>query len=152
MQPQIPLTPLRLGPTSEQAPRGEGTCLRHVGARKLGSPFPALTRLPRIHVHSLFYIPVFFKANTRKCFQTDTGEVKSLSRVPLFATPRTVACQAPPSTGFSSQEYRRGLPFPSPGDLSNRGVEPGSPALQADCLLSEPPERPGRYRRGDPQN
>ena len=46
---------------------------------------------------------------------------------------------APPCTGFSRQEYWSGLPFPSPGGLPNPGNEPGSPALQADALLSEPP-------------
>ena len=70
---------------------------------------------------------------------TKKMKVKSLSRVRLFATPRIVAHQAPPSMGFSSQEYWTGLPFPSPGDLPNPGIEPGSPALQADTLLSEPP-------------
>ena len=64
---------------------------------------------------------------------------KSLSRVPLFATPWTVALQAPLSTGFSRQEYWSGLPFPSPGDLPDPGIEPRSPTLQADSLLSEPP-------------
>ena len=67
------------------------------------------------------------------------GEVKSLSRVRLFATPWTVAYQAPPSLGFSRQEYWSGLPFPSPGYLPNPGIEPGSPVLQADALPSEPP-------------
>ena len=43
---------------------------------------------------------------------------------------------------FSKQEYWSGLPFPSPGDLLNPGIEPGSPALQADALLSEPPGKP----------
>ena len=66
-------------------------------------------------------------------------KVKSLSRVRLFATPGTIACQAPLSMGFSRQEYWSGLPFPSPGDLPNPGIEPGSPALQADALSSEPP-------------
>ena len=66
--------------------------------------------------------------------------VKSLSRVRLFATPWTVAHQAPPSMGFSRQEYWSGLPFPSPGDFPNPGIEPRSPALQADALTSEPPE------------
>ena len=47
----------------------------------------------------------------------------------LFATPWTVAYQALPSMGFSRQEYWSGLPFPSPGDLPNPGLEPGSPAL-----------------------
>ena len=61
-----------------------------------------------------------------------------LSRAGLFATPWTVACQASLSMGFSRQEYWSGLPFPSPGDLPNPGVEPGSPALQADSLLSDP--------------
>ena len=61
-------------------------------------------------------------------------EVQSLSRVRLFATPWTVACQAPLSMGFSRQEYWSGLPFPSPGDLPNPGIEPGSPALQADAF------------------
>ena len=61
-------------------------------------------------------------------------KVKSLSRVRLFTTPWTVAYQAPRSMGFSRQEYWSGLPFPSPGDLPNPGIEPGSPALQADDL------------------
>ena len=67
---------------------------------------------------------------------------ESLSRVQLFATPRTVAYQAPPSMGFSRQEYWNGLPFPSPGDLPNPGIEPGSSAFQADALNSEPPGKP----------
>ena len=69
-------------------------------------------------------------------------KVKSLSRVQLFATPWTVAHQAPPSMGFSRQEYWSGLPFPSPGDLPHPGIEPRSPALQADTLTSEPPGKP----------
>ena len=50
-------------------------------------------------------------------------------------TPWTVACQAPLSMGFSRQEHWNGLPFPFPGDLPNPGIEPGSPAFQADSLL-----------------
>ena len=68
--------------------------------------------------------------------------MKSLSRVRLFATPWTVAYQAPLSMGFSRQECWSGLPFPSPGDLPNPGIEPGSPALQADALPPEPPRKP----------
>ena len=68
--------------------------------------------------------------------------MKSLSRVRLFATPWTVAYQAPPSMGFSRQEFWSGLPFPSPGDLPDPGIEPGSPAFQADTLTSEPPGKP----------
>ena len=69
-------------------------------------------------------------------------KVKLLSRVQLFATPWTVAYQAPPSIAFSRQEYWSGLPFPSPGDLPDPGVEPGSPSFQADALTSEPPGKP----------
>ena len=64
-------------------------------------------------------------------------QVKSLSHARLFATPWTVAYHAPPSMGFSRQEYWSGLPFPSPEDVPDPGIEPGSPALQADALLSE---------------
>ena len=71
---------------------------------------------------------------------------KLLSHVQLFATPWTVAYQAPPSMGFSRQECRGGLPFPSPGYLPDPGIKPGSPALQADTLLSEPPEKTGLQR------
>ena len=51
-------------------------------------------------------------------------------------------CQAPLSVGFSKQEYWSGLPFPSPGDLPDPGIEPWSPALQAEALPSEPPGKP----------
>ena len=56
-------------------------------------------------------------------------KVKLLSRVRLFVTPWTVAYQASQSMGFSRQEYWNGLPFPSPEDLPNPVIEPGSPAL-----------------------
>ena len=59
-----------------------------------------------------------------------------------FATPWSVAHQAPLSLEFSRQEYWSGLPFPSPGDLLDPGIEPQSPTLQADSLLSEPPGNP----------
>ena len=64
--------------------------------------------------------------------------MKSLNHVRLFVTPRTVAYQVLPSMGFSRQEYWRGLPFPSPEDLPDPGIEPGSPALKANALLSDP--------------
>ena len=66
-------------------------------------------------------------------------KVKSLSHVQLSVTLWTVTYQASPSMGFSRQEYWSGLPFPSPGDLPDPGIEPGSPALGADALTSEPP-------------
>ena len=77
--------------------------------------------------------------HTQKQTQNNTA-----NRVPIFATLWTVAYQAPQSMEFFRQEYWSGLPFPSPGDLSNPGIEPGSPALQADALPSEPPGKPSR--------
>ena len=68
--------------------------------------------------------------------------MKSLSRVRLFATPWTVAYQASPSMGFSRQEYWSGLPFPSPGDLPDPGIEPRSLVLEAGALTSKPPGKP----------
>ena len=68
--------------------------------------------------------------------------VKSLSYVRLFATPWTIDCQAPPSMGFSRQEYWSGLPSTSLGDLPNPRIKPGSSTLQADPLSSEPPRKP----------
>ena len=65
-----------------------------------------------------------------------------LSRVQLVETPWTVARQALLSVEFSGQEFLSGLPFPSSGDLPNPGIEPGSPSLQADALLPEPPGKP----------
>ena len=79
-------------------------------------------------------------------------KVKSLSRVRLFATPWTVVYQAPLSMGFSRQECWSGLPFPSPGDLPDPGIEPGSPTLQADALLSEPPGKPKIQDLAPPNN
>ena len=58
------------------------------------------------------------------------------------ATQWAVAYQAPQSMGFSRQEYWSVLLFPSPGDLPDPGMEPGSPTLQVDSLLSEPPAKP----------
>ena len=72
-------------------------------------------------------------------------KVKSLSRVRLLATPWTVAYQAPLSMRFSRQEYWSGLPFPSPGDLPDPGIEPGFPALESDTLTSEPPGKPALH-------
>ena len=79
-----------------------------------------------------FNLPVTFRKKNFKQEGTKLvllSEVKSLSRVRLFATPWTVANQAPPSMGFSRREYWSGLPFPSPGDLPDPGIKPGSPAL-----------------------
>ena len=67
------------------------------------------------------------------------GLIPSCVCAKLLQTPWTAALQAPLSMGFSSQEYWSGLPFSSPGDLPDLGIEPLSSALQADSSLSEPP-------------
>ena len=61
--------------------------------------------------------------------------------LPTLGSPCIVAQQTPVSIGFSRKEYCSGLPFPSPGKLSDPGMEPGSPVLQADSLLTELPEK-----------
>ena len=73
-----------------------------------------------------------------------SGEVRwsEVTQSCLFVTPWTVAHQAPLSMGFSRQQYWSGLPFPPPGDLSDPGIEPRFPALQADSSLSEPSRKP----------
>ena len=72
--------------------------------------------------------PLFYWFSVFLPIDLKESEAKSLSRVRLFETPWTVAYQAPPSTGFSRQEYWSELPFPSPGDLPYPGIEPRSPA------------------------
>ena len=82
-------------------------------------------------------MPLFSVINyLRACMPSHSNCVR------LFATPLTVAHQAPLSMEFSRQEYWSGLPLPAPGDLPILGTEPGSPALQADSLLSEPQGKP----------
>ena len=77
----------------------------------------------------------------RRCTTSlDISEVAQLC--PTLCDPvvaKSVARQTPLSMGFPRQEYWSGLPFPSPGDLPNPGIEPGSPILQADGLPTEPP-------------
>ena len=70
------------------------------------------------------------------------------SRIRLFATLWTVARRAPLSMGFSRQEYWSGLPCSSPEDVYDPGIEPRSPALQADSLPSEPPGKSGELKGG----
>ena len=102
--PQLSVSPVALGTVPQVEMTIDKVCLQEVGA----GCGVAATQTP--------------------------GGGKSLSRVQLFANPRTVALQAPLSMGFSRQEYRSGLPFPFPGGLSDPRAEPGSPALQADSL------------------
>ena len=64
---------------------------------------------------------------------------------PTLGTPWTEEPGRLQSMGFSRQEYWSGLPFPSPGDLPDPGIEPGSPTLQADPLPTEPPGKQEAY-------
>ena len=73
----------------------------------------------------------------KHCKPLGGGLVTNSSR--SLETPWAVAIQAPLSMGLSRQECWSGLPFPSPGDLPDPGIEPGSPTLQADSLLTELP-------------
>ena len=81
------------------------------------------------------------RAATSAFSSQSESESEVAQRVGLFVTPWTRAYQASPSMGFSRQEHWSGLPFPSPKDLPDPGIEPRSPALQADAL---PPEPPGK--------
>ena len=74
--------------------------------------------------------------------QLEKWKCQSLNPVQLFVTPYSVACQTPLSMEFSRQEYRNEEPFPSPGNIPNSGIEPRSPALQADSWSSEPRGKP----------
>ena len=68
-------------------------------------------------------------------------KMKSLSPVRLFETPWTVPYQAPPSMGFSRQEYWSGVPLPSPGTFLTQGSDPGLPHCRQTLLPSETPEK-----------
>ena len=105
-------------------PDGLINYLLRVSGGRAGLSIGAKERL-LVHLESI---------NTTKC-----ESIICFSHIRLCATPWTVACQAPLSMGFPRQEYWSGVPFPSPGDLPNPGIEPTSSALQADSLQSEPP-------------
>ena len=104
-------------------------------------PLPSPTESKRLFYTSVslwcpaYRVIVTFFLNSIYMRWTESEVAQSC---PTGATPWTVAYQAPLSVGFSRQECWSGLPFPSPGDLPNPGIEPGSPTLQADALPSEP--------------
>ena len=85
-----------------------------------------------------FLGPIFFRRWHEWYTHCYISNVKSLSRVWLFVTPWTVAYKAPLSMEFSRQEYWSGLPFPSPGDFPDLGIEPVSPALAGGFFTTEP--------------
>ena len=96
------------------------------------------------HIHHVTVCEKFLRNRHYDYYYHYLVKVKVLvtSVVSASATPWTIACQAPLMTEFSRQEYWSGLPFPFPGDLPDPGIEPESPALQADSLPSEPSESP----------
>ena len=98
------------------------------------------------HVLPLVYLFIVCFTNT-DIFPKHT-EVKSLSHVQLFVTSWTVAYQAPASMGFSGQEYWSGVPSPSLGDLSDPGINPGSPALTGRFFIPESPGIRHNARKG----
>ena len=98
----------------------------------------------------LFFSVIFinlFKHKQHQDMIMNVGLYQSTYTITLFVMPRTVAHQAPLSLEFSRQEYWSELPFPSPEDLPNPGIEPRSPALQADSLPSEPSGKPHTITR-----
>ena len=81
-------------------------------------------------------LSLFLMLKSMQCISVSiVAVVLLLICVQLFVTPCTIAHQTPLSMGFPRQEYWSGLPFPSPGHLPNPGIEPQSPALQADLVL-----------------
>ena len=108
-----------------------------------GLPFPSSEDLPNLGIEPASLLSPalsgrFFTTSATWETLVTKVKVKLLSCVRLFATPWTVAHQAPQSMEFSRQECWSGLPFPSPGDLPNPGIEPGFPTPQTDALPSEP--------------
>ena len=98
----------------------------------LFSPLQLLTFQQNCNYIILFEFPFVF-------LSMKWSEVKLLSHIRFFVTPQTIVYKASLSMEFSRQEYRSGLPFPSPRHLPDLGIEPSSPTLQADTLPSEPP-------------
>ena len=90
----------------------------------------------------MFFSPLYI-CNT--CSESESEVAQSCPT--LYDPVDCIAHQAPPSIGFSRQEYWSGLPFPSPGDLPDPGIEPRSPTLQADALTSDPPGEPNTCRK-----
>ena len=97
--------------------------------------------LVQMRKHLTGTFPKWLNQDTETLYKPES-ESEVAQSCPTLCNPWTVAHQAPRSMGFSRQEYWSGVPLPSPGDLPHRGIELGSPALQADALTSEPPGKP----------
>ena len=95
-----------------------------------------------VYVYMYVCVCICVYIHRHVCVSVCVCVYESLSHVQLFATPWTVAHQAPLSLEFYRQEYWSGLPFPSTEDLPDPGIKPMSPALQADSLPSESPRKP----------
>ena len=108
-----------------------------------GLPFPSPGDLPDTEIKpaSLALTGRFFTPGPpgKPC---DYSESEITQPCLTLCYPMDYSQQAPASMGFSRQEYWSGLPFPSPGDLPNPGIEPGSPALQTDASPYKPPGKP----------
>ena len=109
-----------------------------------GLTFPTPGNLPDPGMESTFPTSLALAGSSLPLSHLGSQEVHErkcqlLSYAQLFVVPWTVAHKALPTMQFSRQEYWSGLPFPSPGDFPDPGIELGSPALQAYFLLSEPP-------------
>ena len=105
-------------------------CSKVALSSPLSDHLPHLNFLPIIQSRlKPYHIPIYLFNTSLSQYNVSSRKVKSFSHVWLFATPWTIAYWAPRSMGFSRQEYWSGLPFPSPGDLHNPGIEPGSPSL-----------------------
>ena len=103
---------------------------------KSASPRQSAAGCLRLEVRGLWRAPT--KPSPLGYFVPGGGGGLVAQSCPTLASPWTVARQVPLSMGFSRQEYWSGLPFPPPGDLTDPGIKPGSPALQADSLPTEP--------------
>ena len=141
-------TPRGPGPSRDECsrrrprPRAEAGCLppaSPVGAHRKAGCDCSLVSGTEEH-REVKHQPKY--AQQGGCWKSGSPERVRRSVVSNFATPRTVARQAPLSMKFSSQECWSGLPVPAPGDLPNSGIEPGSPVLQADSLPCKPPGKP----------
>ena len=112
-----------------------------------GLPFPSLGDLPDPGMEPR---SPAFQVDALPSEPPAATAAKSLQSCPTLCDPRDGSPPGSPSLGFSRQEYWSGLPFPSPGDLPDPGIEPESPALGADALPSTPPGEPKKekmYRR-----
>ena len=120
-------TPIQYAAAAAKSLQSCPTLCDPIDGRLPGSPVPGI-----LQARTLEWVAISFSDAWKWKVKG-----KFLSLVQLLATPWTAAYQAPPSMGFSRQEYWSGLPFPSPGDRPYPGIEPGSPSLQADSLPAE---------------